>query len=62
MKTNILTQAVAQGRKYVRDNPEKVREMTTKASEFIDARTGRKHTAQITKARSAADRYLDKQR
>lgn len=62
MKINILTQAVAQGRKYVRENPEKVRAMTTKASDFVDARTGRKHTAQIQKARGAADRYLDKQR
>ena len=42
MKTNIARQLVAQGRRYVQQNPEKVRAMTDKAGEFVDQRTGRK--------------------
>lgn len=62
MKTNIARQLIAQGRRYVQQNPEKVRAMTDKAGEFVDQRTGRKYSAQITKARDSAGRYLDKQR
>lgn len=62
MKINILTQAVSQGRRYVRQNPEKVRQMTARAGAFVDARTGHKHSAKIDKARGAADRFIDKQR
>ena len=36
MKTNIARQLVAQGRRYVQQNPEKVRAMTDKAGEFVD--------------------------
>ena len=46
----------------MQQNPEKVRAMTDKAGEFVDQRTGRKYSAQITKARASAGRYLDKQR
>lgn len=62
MKTNIARQLVAQGRRYVQQNPEKVRAMTDKAGEFVDQRTGRKYSAHITKARASAGRYLDKRR
>ncbi|MGX5692361.1 antitoxin [Dermacoccus abyssi] len=62
MKINLLTQAIAQGRKYVRQNPEKVRQATQRAGSFVDSRTGRKHTAKIDKATGAADRFIDKQR
>lgn len=62
MKINLVTQAVAQGRKYVRQNPDKVRDLTARAGTFVDSKTGHKYSSQIEKGRQAADRYIDKQR
>lgn len=62
MKINIVSQAVSQGRRYVRQNPDKVKEMTSKAGRFVDSKTGGKHADKIAKATQAADRYIDKQR
>lgn len=62
MKINIISQAIAQGRKYVRQNPEKVRQATQKAGDFVDAKTGHKHSDKIAKARDAADSFIEKQR
>lgn len=61
MKINILSQVIAQGRKYVRQNPEKVRQATQKAGDLVDAKTGRKYTDKINKARGAADDFIEKQ-
>ena len=61
MKAQIITQAISAGRRYVRDNPEKVAQITRQAGDFVNKRTQGKYAHQITKAQGAAERYLSKQ-
>lgn len=62
MKINLVSQAIAQGRRYVRENPEQVQAAAHKAGQFLNTKTKGKYADKITKAESAADRYLTKQK
>lgn len=61
MKMQIVSQAISLGRKFVRENPDKVQSATRKAGDFVNKKTNGKYSDKIVKAEAAADKYISKQ-
>lgn len=59
--SDMFSKAVSAGRKFMHDNPEKVREMTEKAGDFIDEKTDHKYADKVDKVQQAAENFAEKQ-